>query len=105
METVPDITIRQPDADRRAAYDLVHAGIVAGLPIPMGIYVYRSRALVLDFAPAERGAVDQWAAHLGLPAPGLVGPTYMTGLLALAAVPGWMVNICCPAGARTESDR
>ena len=81
-------------ADRRAAYDLVHAGIVAELPIrlpiPMGIYLYQSRALILDFYPDDRDAVDRWAAWL-------VGSTYTTGLHGLDALPGWLVNVSCPA--------
>lgn len=93
-------------ADRRAAYDLVHAGIVAGLPLPHQINLAHDH---LWLYVADRGGVDQWAAHLGLPAPVLAGSVYMTGLHLASRLPGWLVNVSAAlppaASARTESDR
>jgi hypothetical protein len=66
--TVESETPAEPDP-RRTFYDLVVAGIAAGLPIPSTISIPADNVIASVWLGDDNpAAVDRWAAYLGLPA-------------------------------------
>ncbi|MEV4767756.1 hypothetical protein [Micromonospora humida] len=69
--TVAGAKPAEPATDpRRIAYELVLAGVAAGLPIPDSINIPSNNTVVtLWAADGDRDAVERWAAYLNLPTP------------------------------------
>lgn len=96
---------RQPvDPDpRRAAYELVLAGVAAGLPIPDEARIpSNNTAFTVHLADNDPDSVDRWAAFLGLGEPtyssAMRGPrrpfrAYEARGRSLPGLPGWAVDV------------
>ncbi len=102
--THPTTPPASPDP-RRAAYELVLAGVAAGLPIPDEVRIPSDNTIFAVFASntGDLAAAEGWAAWLGLPAPaygevmrGASRPFRNYGTTGEhPAMPGWKVDVDC----------
>ncbi|XTZ18155.1 hypothetical protein ACQSSU_12675 [Micromonospora echinospora] len=116
QQPIPTTSPAEPDP-RRTFYDLVVAGVAAGLPIPARILIPADHHIASvwlgDDTPA---AVDRWAAHLGLPAASTDSVhtdgsrswrNYKAETWAYPAMPGWCVRaesyVTVPTCSRCET--
>ncbi|MGC4891105.1 hypothetical protein [Micromonospora sp. DT227] len=109
----PADTSTTTPADREAAWSLIIGCTVMGLPLPEQIDLYSFHALYLKFDTGDTGAVDRWAAYLGLPAAArserahsvdsatpLTG--YSTRMTRHPSLPGWSVSVSCSVPATAD---
>ncbi|MFF0822152.1 hypothetical protein ACFYUR_17430 [Micromonospora haikouensis] len=88
---------------RQKVFDLVAAGIAAGLPVPYRVQIPDDHRIVGLFVGNDNPAsVDRWAAWLGLPAPESDGPVesgrrrfavYRSQTRTHPDLPGWLLQV------------
>ncbi|NBE80346.1 hypothetical protein [Micromonospora rubida] len=99
----PDATTPAELDPRRAAYELVLAGVAAGLPIPDETWIPSNNTVfTIHLANDDPASVDRWAAFLGLGEPtygsAMRGPrrlfrAYETKGRNCPGMPGWLVDV------------
>lgn len=97
-------------ATRAEAFEVVLAGIAAGLPIPETINTYHFGSLSLRLDDDDQEAVDRWIRHLDMPAPELRGVrnegrfrSYKSETPHGKILPGWSVQVYCDATVQPEA--